>query len=408
MSDAASIRFRDVATIGMLHIGMGGHMRPAIRLGAVLARQGHRVLAWGPEGYRALIEASGAQFVAHDPLAQRQPLPGLPAFAAELADATDRCVGELIDQLFAHRVDLVVHDCHVTWARVAGEFLGLPRIISNPLFPGADAAFPHLSPLYRAVEHLPVFKEISDVAAARVQARRLLIAERWGVDIGEWPSTLVSTAQDTVSFTTAEITGIAGLDPGWRYVGPLMDPAPPRVATGARPLVYVAFGTSFDTVPVMFRSAIEGLAGERVDVIASTGRSAVEPGELEPLPPNVVVHEFVDSRAVLARASVHVTHGGCGSVHESLLAGVPMVCLPVGADQFGWAERVQHLGVGETAELTPAGIRSAVRRLLADECAGERARELGRGLAAFDGASRVAELVDEVLVRDSTPQRLTA
>src|ERR1035437_233228 len=131
MSDAASIRFGAVATIGMLHIGMGGHIRPAIRLGAVLARQGHRVLAWGPEGYRPLIEASGAQFVAHAPLAQRQPLPGLPAFAAELAEATDRCAGELIDQLFAHRVDLVVNDCHVTWARVAGGGLWVPRGTSH-------------------------------------------------------------------------------------------------------------------------------------------------------------------------------------------------------------------------------------------------------------------------------------
>jgi MGT family glycosyltransferase len=381
----------------MLHVGMGGHIRPAIRLGAVLARQGHEVIAWGPEGYRSSIEASGAEFVAHDPLAGRGPQMGLPAYAADLAAATERCIGDVIDQLFARGIELVVHDCHVPWARVAGDFLGLPRIISNPLFPGSDATAPKLSPMYGWVESLRWFHEHAKAAQARVETSRLEVARRWGIDLGDWSSTLVSTAPHTVSFTTAEISGKAELDDGWRYAGPLMDPAPPRVSPAARPLVYVAFGTAFNNLPMAFRSTLAALAHEEVDVIASTGRSSVAPAGLGPLPANAVVHEFVDSREVLARASVHVTHGGCSSVHESLLAGVPMVCLPVGADQFDWAGRVEELGAGQTIEMTPEAIRGAVRRMLVDRGPRERAVELGRHLASYDGPRRVGELVEEVL-----------
>jgi UDP:flavonoid glycosyltransferase YjiC (YdhE family) len=111
----------------------------------------------------------------------------------------------------------------------------------------------------------------------------------------------------------------------------------------------------------------------------------------------VVVREFVDSREVLSRASVHVTHGGCSSVHESLLAGVPMVCIPQAGDQFAWSERITSLGAGQSAEATPTVVRTVVRTLLEDDRPAARSRELGCSLARYDGDGRVTAVVNDRL-----------
>jgi UDP:flavonoid glycosyltransferase YjiC (YdhE family) len=111
------------------------------------------------------------------------------------------------------------------------------------------------------------------------------------------------------------------------------------------------------------------------------------------MPPNVVVRESVTAREVLARASIHVTHGGCNSVHESLLAGVPMVCLPQAFDQIPLSRRVAQLGVGAIAEEDPGAVASAVLSLLGDGRAHARTRATSESLQRYDGETRVAAAI---------------
>jgi MGT family glycosyltransferase len=176
-----------------------------------------------------------------------------------------------------------------------------------------------------------------------------------------------------------------------------MEAIPRSETDGGRPLVYVCFGTSFNRRPAQFRAVIDALAGEPFDVIVSLGGAKFPPAELGAPPANVVVESFAPGREVLARAHAHVTHGGCNSVHESLLAGVPMVCVPQAYDQFPLVERIEALGAARVAPEEPEAIRDAVRLLLADESAGRCAEELGRHLGEYDGESRVARLFEELL-----------
>jgi zeaxanthin glucosyltransferase len=148
---------------------------------------------------------------------------------------------------------------------------------------------------------------------------------------------------------------------------------------------------------------IEGLADEPVDVVIATGKRNLEDDtiisaeSLAPLPPNMVAEDFVDGRAMLAQASVHITHGGCNSVHESLLAGVPMLFMPQAYDQAPLGKCVKVLGAGEFAREVPAEVRAHTRLLLENGTAGERARDVSRHLQDFDGSGRVAEVFERVL-----------
>jgi MGT family glycosyltransferase len=378
-----------VAKIAVVNVPFFSHIGAAIRLCGVLSRQGHSLVVWGPSRWQAQIEATGVRFELHEP-----PMPrvvGFMNFAATLAATTEELAEPLIEDLFAHELDLVVHDSQVPWARVAAEFLGLPRVVSHPMFPIiADHRI-------RSVEEQEPVPIDPEAAKAKFEASWLAIARRWGVEFAAWGSVIHTSADSdaTIAFTTREIVGEAR--PGWHFVGPLMDAIARSDAPQERPLVYACFGTSFNARTEQFRAVIDGLAHEPIDVLVSTGAGRVSSEALAPLPPNVVVREFVDAREVLGRASVHITHCGNNSVHETLLAGVPMLCMPQAYDQFPLAGRVVALGAGRIAEEDPEAVRAGVRWLLEDDAPRARAQELGQHLASYDGEGRVAEVFEQVL-----------
>ena len=72
---------------------------------------------------------------------------------------------------------------------------------------------------------------------------------------------------------------------------------------------------------------------------------------------------------MLPRCAAVVTHGGFGTVSAALAHGLPMVLLPISADQPMNAARLVAAGVGVTVvpdDRTPAAIRRATRRVLGE------------------------------------------
>lgn len=380
-----------MAKIAVVHVPYYSHINAATRLTAVLARQGHEVIAWAPEPCRPRIEAAGARFQAHEP--EMPQVDGFMAWVAALAETTEEYSKLMVEELFVHDFDLIVHDSQVPWARVAGDYLGIPRIISHPMYPIVSPE--HI----RSDDDWNLPAPHPEDAKARFEASWLSIAQRWGVELENWESVIHSArvSETTVVYTTEEMVGDYVLPDGWHCVGPLMEPPPPPVASGDRPLVYVCFGTSFNARVEQFATVVEGLADEPVDVLISTGDGRITAADLGPLPDNVALRDFVPARDILARADAHITHGGCNSVHECLLAGVPMLFMPQAYDQFPLAGHVDVLGAGRVVGEDPAAIRAGVRWLVEDERPRARAQELGRHIAEYDGESRVAAVVERVL-----------
>ncbi|MDX8031894.1 glycosyltransferase [Lentzea sp. BCCO 10_0856] len=75
----------------------------------------------------------------------------------------------------------------------------------------------------------------------------------------------------------------------------------------------------------------------------------------------------IPQQELLNTAKVFVTHAGYSSVREALTAGVPMVCLPLFADQRRNAARIQDLKAGiqvEVKDLTAAVLAERVHHVL--------------------------------------------
>ena len=82
------------------------------------------------------------------------------------------------------------------------------------------------------------------------------------------------------------------------------------------------------------------------------------------------VERWVPQAALLPHCALLISHGGSGAMIGALNAGVPMLAVPQGADQFFNADRIVTTGVGLRLlpdELTAEAVRDRARRLVADQ-----------------------------------------
>lgn len=136
--------------------------------------------------------------------------------------------------------------------------------------------------------------------------------------------------------------------------------------SGRRPLVYVTLGTVFNQAVEVFQTILEGLRRLEVDVIVTVGED-VDPDVLGRQPGTVHVVRYLPQERLLSRCDVMVSHGGSGAVLGAATAGVPMLVIPQGADQFLNASRVEAAGLGLVLgpdALATSAVRDAVARLL--------------------------------------------
>jgi len=167
--------------------------------------------------------------------------------------------------------------------------------------------------------------------------------------------------------------------PNIRMVGPCAwDPpaeAPGWLGEITRPLVLVTTSSEFQDDGLLVRTALEGLAEEDLEVVATLPAAGL--GETD-VPANARVLPFVPHGALLERAAVAITHGGMGATQKAIAKGVPVCVVPFGRDQLEVARRVEVSGAGTRLPLRKLNAQRL--RLSVREAMGRRA-----------GASRIAE-----------------
>ena len=163
------------------------------------------------------------------------------------------------------------------------------------------------------------------------------------------------------------------------------------------PLVYMSFGTVLGHMTIaseIYRTALEAVTGLDARVLLTVGRR-FDPSQLNDVPDNVHVEAWVDQADALSEAALVVCHGGSGTTFGALAAGVPVVVVPLFADQFTNGSRVLRVGAGllievdrDTQGRRPLGsgeaghIRDAVEAVLADDSYRESARAIAAEMAA--------------------------
>ncbi len=172
-----------------------------------------------------------------------------------------------------------------------------------------------------------------------------------------------------------------------RMVGPCSwDPPadpPAWLAEIDKPIVLVSTSSEFQDDGKLVTTALEALATEDVQVIA-TLPSADVPASV---PANARVEPFVPHAPILERAACAITHGGAGVTMKALAAGVPVCVVPFGRDQPEVARRVEIAGAGTQvapSKLNAERLRDAVRNAMTMK---EGAARVAAGFEATGGAA---------------------
>jgi len=368
-------------------------MRPLLPLVAAARRRGHDVAIVGPAGLRAMVESAGFPFRAggeppEDEVApiREQLAVAAPEVASALANgelfgrmATGAMLAQMEATCASFRPDLVLREpCEYSSAVVAAER--------------------NLAHAQAAISLAEVEDGSLTVAAPVLEERRpgLVTTVRASPYLTRMPATL-----DPSSFPVT----VRLREP----TEPATGPAPAPWASDGGPLVYMTFGTVLGYMSMasaVYRKALEVAAQLPASVVLSVGR-VVDISALGPFPRNVRVEAWVDHAQALGHADVCVCHGGSGTVFDALAAGVPVVVVPLFADQFANGRAVARAGAGTIVEPDRDATRGG-RPPVADLDAAAVAKEVGRvmgeasyrrraGLLATEMASGLG--VDDVLER---------
>lgn len=173
-----------------------------------------------------------------------------------------------------------------------------------------------------------------------------------------------------------------------------------ELAQAAR-IVYFTLGTVF---PVesgdLFSRVLAGLRELEVHVVVTLG-PALDPAELGPLPAHVHVRRYVPQARLLPHCDLVVSHGGSGSVLGALAHGLPMLLLPMGADQPLNAARCEALGVAQVLdarEATPHAVREAVEHVRANPAYRRAAERLKQEIAGLPDPAHAVSLLERLAV----------
>ncbi len=134
----------------------------------------------------------------------------------------------------------------------------------------------------------------------------------------------------------------------------------------------------------------------RRDKPLTTG-PVMDPKALGPIPDNVTELPFVPQDEVLPHASLVLCHGGFGTLLEALARGIPVVVVPLFADQPANARSVERTGAGLAVwQIDSASIGTALQRIWTEPSFRAGA---GRIAAEIKALATPEEAVERIYVR---------
>jgi MGT family glycosyltransferase len=405
----------------------GGHVQPMMLAAQGLVKRGHAVRLMSDACNAPEASVLGVPFRPWSgPLSRTDKLPASDHLRDWEAATPLDVIHQLCDRLItgpalayardvlaaleAEPADVIVTQELLFGPMIAAEAAGLPLAIfaanvwSFPTLPGmppfgagmepaADdmwrdlqanvaattrAIFQHGLPAVNAARAQLGLMPLADLFDQLAYARRILLATSRAFDFAPDP-----------------------LAEPFRYVGPYVaDPVGVddfALSDDPRPLVLVSFSSLYQAQEGAIGRVLDALGGMAVRGLVTTG-PAVDPAAFA-APANVTVVRSAPHHALLPHASAFITHCGHGSTLRPLMAGVPLLCLPMGRDQNDNAVRALSRGAG--LQLPPdasaEAIRTALSSLLEEPAFKTAATSLGAAIAR-DEANRSAEAELEALI----------
>jgi MGT family glycosyltransferase len=386
-----------------------GHLFPLVPILDALAARGHaiavRTLAsevdlMAERGFAAASIDPAIEALPHQDFRGRSPMDRLKRALQVFARRAPIEVDDLRRAIDAERPDALLVDT-ATWGASAvadawggpwAQWMPYPIPLRSPDVPPFGPGFkPAAGPLGRMRD-----RAFGAVSVRMLERASLPLFNPLRVRVGTRPFTSADdmwTAAPLMLYLTAEPFEYHRSD--WpesiKLVGPCAWEPPSKppawLSELTRPLVLVTTSSEFQDDGRLVRAALDGLADENVDVVATLPSAEME----GPVPDNARVERFIPHGPLLGHAACVVTHGGAGATQKALAAGVPVCAVPFGRDQLEVARRVEMSGAGTrlpVGRLTPRRLRTSVREAVRRR---EGAARVAQGFADAGGPHAAAD-----------------
>jgi UDP:flavonoid glycosyltransferase YjiC (YdhE family) len=371
-------------------LGGAGHFNPLVAFLRAARRRGDEVLTVGPPALREMVESAGFPFRAGSEPSEEQVAAireRLPVVAA--AEASVLGNRELFGRLATATMLAGMEDAWRDWDP--------DLVLRDPTeYASAVLAARTRTPIAQVAISLAEAEAGSIAAAAPAlqEHRQGLVSElRAQPYLTRFPASLdPSPFADTVRYHEPRETPVS-LPDWWRG--------------SDAPLIYMTFGTVLGHMSIAaetFRMALKAVERTHARVLLTVGRR-FDASTLGPVPANVHLEPWIDQARVLDHADLVVCHGGSGTTLAALAAGVPLVIVPLFADQFENARRIAAARAGRVVDtqIRTGGTRSInaaaapeITRSIADVLGDVTYRDRTRAIAAEMTATPT---VEEVLTR---------
>ena len=422
------------AKIGLMCYPGMGHVLPLASLGKALQRRGHSVHFIHVLDMQAAIEAAGLSFIPLGP--KTQPRGTQRKLDDEVAKLTGMAIMDFTVQRIVDtaRMELDELPDILRHASPPFDLLLVDTVLRAPFAVGVYCDVPVVSvdllPALLDEDSAPSFffdwhygEPDADGGTARQRnaagnqltfallapQRQLVDAQRrqWGLpetssNKDQW-SDLLRICQLPAFFDFPR----SQWPPNYHHTGPWTEPSIrpavsfPYERLNGKPLVYASLGTLVNAGTAIFQAIAAAFSTLDVQLVMTTG-GGLSPAALGELAGDPILVAQAPQLDLIQRAALVVTHCGINTSLETLSAGVPMVCVPIGFDQPGNARRLERLGVCEIVrlkELTAEGLRAAAQKVLGDVAYKQKAEAAAACNAQLRGLDTAVALVEGVLTR---------
>lgn len=418
-----------MAHVAVIAPPFAGHLNPMQAIAGSLASRGHRVsfvTLPGAAGHlgqtigQLNLVAPGLptdflarlkhQIGAMPPIDWWPDVKALRSLLIALAQMTRALCCEAPARLRQAGVDAILADQTEAGGGLIARHLGLPfASVANALPIDPDPEMPPIFTTWRPVQgKLGVLRNrigyaLADIMADPLNSEITQWAERWRLGrircLSDCLSPTLQLAQivPALNFSHRQTLGDMVFCGPFRNGGEaLPDAPPPPMAANA----FVSLGT---------------LQGGRRDLLRAMTSACqenglhpltVHGGGLSPKPhdgsDDLWLRDHTDHGPILAQARLTLCHGGLNTVLDSLIAGVPLLIVPLAFEQAAIARRIVAAGAGlaVSAKRSPARLAAslsrAVSEILHDPTYGICAMALGTALKQPGGATLAAQMMETV------------
>jgi MGT family glycosyltransferase len=370
-------------------LGRRGNLAPTLGIARTLVEHGHDVRLMG---HRTIAERCGDVGTRFVPLSQGELWDAMDDptdFEAEIRLLIDEVsfsstvAGDLARELDREPADAVLVDCMLFTAIDVALASGIP---TATLFHTAYTIF-------RGGPLVEMFAPGMAIANARRVELGLPAIERLG-DIHDACACALVALPKEFEPDVPEAANVL-------RIGPVLD-APPLcyevdlvdLRAGSTPLVLVSLSTSEQGQADLLQRCVDAVAQLPVNAVVTTG-PAIDPASVTAGAATQVVR-YVPHAEILPSASLVITHAGAGTTMAALGHGVPLLCTPMGRDQFFNAERVHALGTGRILmpDADSDAIAKAATDILADSRFTAEAKRMADVISGYGGAARAATALE--------------